>query len=349
MAVAGALGAACDQGTQHDQVLVAPPLTVVGTNVDTTKAFPANGSIQIAFDRLLHPATAVRQSFLLSGGLQPTVQYDPVTRIVSLSTSSPTSATPWLTPGQTYSLTLPIPAPGALNSGPRAIDGATLTTPYTIEFIVGPPDPAVATAERAVDFCADVIPIFQNRCSGGKCHATPLGSQLPAEGLILQTPDGVANTAIARASQESNTGARAGVGLPAQRLFGVDMPIVDPLNPGNSWLMYKLLLARTRPVDQGLDGGAWACGRTAALPAPALASTPTFIVPLADDEKTRLGQFVLGSQMPFPVFRPADQATPQTSTDDETDELPCTFDEMERIRAWISQGATTAECPLCPG
>jgi hypothetical protein len=195
-----------------------------------------------------------------------------------------------------------------------------------------------------VDFCADVLPIFQYRCSGGPCHAIPAGNRLPAEGLLLQTADGVANTALHRVSQESNTGARAGQGFPAGRIFGVDMPIIDPPNPGNSWLMYKLLLARYRPIDQGLDAGAAACGADASLPGPELTASPSFTVPLSDDERTRLGTFVIGNQMPYSLNLADNQQTPS----DDLSALPCTFEELERIRAWIAQGASVVACPACP-
>jgi hypothetical protein len=342
---------ACDQGRQDDQpVTTGPALAVVSTNIGAGKQLPANGTLQIAFNRLLHPATVIRQSFVVhdtnGNVLEPVVQYDPVARIVSLSSNSATPAQTWLTPGVPYQVDIPVAPAGNFGDGPRAIDGATLGAPVTIDFIA---TAAVGTGatERPVDFCLDVAPIFQNRCSGGSCHAAPHGSKSPAEGLVLQTADGVANTAIARVSQESNTGARAGLGLPQGPKFGVDMPIVDPNNPGNSWLMYKVLLGRTRPIDQGLDAGASACG-SAPLPGPVFQGPTASFDPLGDDEKARLSEFVLGNQMPYPLNLADDQQTPVSAQDDESSTLPVTEDELERLRAWISQGAKTEQCPACP-
>jgi hypothetical protein len=278
----------------------------------------------------------------MSGNAQPTVEYDPVARVVTLNTSSATGSTPWLTPGQVYTVTIPVPNPGEMNSGPRAIDGATLTAPYKLEFIAGPPDPAAGPSDGDVHFCEDVLPIFQLRCSGSSCHAAPVLTKLPAEGLILETPDGVTNTALGRASQEANTGARAGAGLPAGKAFGVDMPILDPHNPGNSWLMYKLLLSRQRPVDQGADAGVAICGKDGGAPTPGLTSAIPFAVPLSDDERARLGDHMLGRSMPYPEALGEDEPTPDPAG------LPCTFEEMERIRAWIAKGAQTTACLLCP-
>src|SRR5215217_7056332 len=90
-----ALAAACDQAHQDDVAFQGPPVRVVGTNFANGKTVPANGSVQIAFDRLLHPATVNRQAVVVvePGGrpvANPIVTYDPVARVVSLSGPDPT-------------------------------------------------------------------------------------------------------------------------------------------------------------------------------------------------------------------------------------------------------------------
>ena len=87
----------------------------------------------------------------------------------------------------------------------------------------------------------------------------------PASGLRLDTPAAITATAVGRVSQEANTGAVAGP-APAGAHFGVDMPIINTGdgtgaggNPGNSWLLYKLLLAVPTAASSasvaGCDGG----------------------------------------------------------------------------------------------
>jgi hypothetical protein len=317
----------------------------------TAGTIPADGTIQIAFDRLLYPATVTRQSFQLEDSAgnfpEPIVTYDPVARVVSLSSPGAEAGAQWLTPDLTYTVTIGVATDYTGGSGPRAIDGATLTGKVTLTFEaspvqVGAPTP---TADRPVDFCNDVIPIFQMRCSGGLCHAAPLGPSNPAEGLVLETPLGVANTAIARVSQESNTGPMAGTpGNDQTSYFGVDMAIVAPGDPGASWLIYKGLRGTVRPIDQGLDAGVAACG-SASAPTPALQlPSPQPALALPGSEQEILSQYILGNQMPYPLNLPASEGTPPQ----DFDTLPMTFDELERVRAWIAQGAHVEDCTACP-
>jgi hypothetical protein len=357
--------AACDTETglqNNASVGVGPPVHVVGFN-GASGTLPSDAAIQIAFDRLLNPASVTRQSFVLadkSGNvLEPIVTYDPVARVVTLRPSGVLPGTPWLTEGVTYSVTMGVAAQNDYQGlgGPRAIDGAVLPVKVVETFqVVTPPGTQTPSPDRIVSFCSDVLPIFQFRCSGGSCHAAPLGAALPAEGLILQTSSGVLNTALGgashgRTSQESNTGPLAGQPAVAGRVFGVDMAIVDPVDgPGQSWLMYKVLLGQRRPIDQGLDGGIATCG-PAPVPSAVLqlpSPQPAASLLLSVSEQAILSQYILGNQMPYPLNLPSNEPTPVGGVNDEAATLPLSFDELERVRAWIAQGAIVSDCASCP-
>ena len=228
----------------------------------------ANDVLQIQFDRLLAPVTITRQSILLldenapANSPTPTVSYDPVARTVTLG---PQAGIDWLKPGLAYKVILR-GSPSDPNAV-RAIDGATLYNPvggsgpdivYGFQ-VVAEANPPPAVREPAMRFCFDILPIFQRGCAATTCHGAPRpssdprfggGLSSPAAGLVLETSEGVRRTALNRASNGSNTGPLAGQGEPPGRLFGVDMPIIDTRNggdPGNSWLLYKVLLAPPPP------------------------------------------------------------------------------------------------------
>ena len=225
---------------------------LVAANVSSTQQLPANGIIQLAFDRLLLPSCITRQTFVLEmNTITPTVAYDPVARVVTIT--PPASA---LTPGQTYTIGIASPQNAGDPNGLRAIDGAMLDpgSPAIIDFQVTNAASASPPAPPTIDFCNDVFTTFST-CTGSGCH----GSTLPAAGLLLTTAEGVAQTAIGRVAHGSNTGPRAAA-QPPSLLFGEDMPIVDPGNggagnPGDSWLLYKMLMAVPGPDPISCDGG----------------------------------------------------------------------------------------------
>lgn len=304
------------------------------------RPFPFDGVIQVAFDRYLLPATVTRQSFvLLDGANQPLtadkaagIVYDPVARTVTLTRPSDN----WLVEGQFYKLVLTLPDGDSDQAGVRAIDRAPLRADQTREFafVVGPR--SAATFDPPVSFCRDVLPIFTAKCNLPTCHGS---GDVAAASLVLDTSSGVALTALNRIAQGSNTGGRS-VDPPAPgRIFGVDMPIIDPGNPGNSWLMYKIDLARP-PIKP--SPATYAC--TNGLREPAAPFTFQVLAPnarpIADDyERSVLSDFVLGREMPFPVSSPGgypDEAL--------------TFDEREKVRLWIKglpRGASVPECGGC--
>jgi hypothetical protein len=222
------------------------PVRLVGQNVGPSRSIASGAPIELFFDRLLLPLSVTRQSLVLTdavgNGLSPTIAYDPVARAVTITPMAP------LDPCQSYKVFLVVPGDAADLNGLRAIDGAVLdpSTPPSIEFAVsgncagdgGPGAPGRMLAAPSIDFCGAITPIFQSKCAGPTCH----GGALPSAGLRLDSSQAIADTMINQVAHGSNTGPRAQAAPPSE-LFGIDMPIVDPGSPGDSWLVYKLLLA----------------------------------------------------------------------------------------------------------
>lgn len=297
--------AACDQGHQNDQPHDnGPAVHLVSSNVGGSNApLSTDGRIVLTFDRLLMPSSPLRQTFSLrdlsGNSLAPQVLYDPVARQITIRGDGD-----WLQADQTYRLDVNKPSGPRDPNGVRAIDGAAIDHAQVIEFPVkaGKTPPSKA----APDFCADVLPIFQQNCGTSLCHGGPdsSGYYSPAEGLLLTTAGGVAATAIGRVSQESNTGPRSGLGVAAGLRFGIDMPLVDRGldvatggDPGNSWVLYKVMMAADPPIDPALAG------------------------------------MMPGREMPFP----ADPATQGTALSQ---------DRLETISAWIQAAARVPpSCP----
>ena len=294
-----------------------------------------------------------RQSFVLTdlngnGYDIPSIAYDPVARAVTMRPLSPLPAC------RSFRVYLLTPAQGQGIGGLQAIDGATLdpSTPQFIEFPVSgtcatgggeggpseggadasldgsavdagtPPGPdagdggsGATTPFPTIDFCGAVMPIFRSSCASQACH----GGTMPAAGLKLDRSQGVIDTAINRVSIESNQGPRS-QSRPSSTPFGLDMPIVDSSgaqgNPGNSWLVYKLMLA------------------TPGSPTPVTNFHTAAWSDLSAGERTLLGNYVTGSEMPFPAF----------VVGGGTMQVPLTLDQLEQISFWIEQGAPVPPC-----
>jgi hypothetical protein len=340
---AAGAGAGCDLGTQHDEPHfgLGAPVHLVNANVGSSKPpLAIGGRIELFFDRLLLQASITRQAFVLTDlsdntpGTPPTLTYDPVARVVAIYPQTPLMAC------QTYKVTIATPQSPTDVNGVRAIDGATLDPSVNpvIEFPMecssgdagadaGGAGAAVpAPPVPSVDFCSQVIPILQSKCDGSTCH----GGSLPAAGLRLDSPQAIAATAVGRVAQGSNTGARASA-QPASLLFGQDMPIVQAGTPGNSWMMYKLLMAVPS-----------ACSSTAGA-APCDASAPGVMNDvhteswgdMSASERATLTSMVQGREMPFP----GDPSAPLGMGTE-----PLTLDELELVNDWILQGAPVTTC-----
>lgn len=303
------------------------PVHVTHQNVGQGQLLPPDGRIELAFDRLLLPASATRQSFSLrdlnGNFLTPHVAYDPVARVVTVT---PMNA---LQPDQTYELAILSPSSSTDPNGLRAIDGATISPAgLTITVQVAGAEAGAAPAQAApprVDFCNDVFPILSQRCESGVCH----GGNAPAAGLKLNNIEGIAATAFNRSAQASNTGPQSSA-EPAGLGFGIDMPILDASltgtgggDPSNSWLMYKVLMAVPSATSMSnCNGAPQADVSTAHL---------VTVDPLSDDERARLSNMVLGREMPYP-------ADPGNSLAmNAANSLTLTEAELERISLWLAQ------------
>jgi hypothetical protein len=315
------------------------------------RPLPNNGVIRIAFDRYINPLTLNRQGIALrdlfgNAPDSPIIQYDPVTRTATLSNPGPDPN--WLVEGATYEVSFPIATDEAGSFGLRAIDGATMD-PATqkIAFVVVPAVPNLVTKPPTIDYCKDIQPLFaathttdpttsyeQGACSNVHCHAGTSGAQ----GLDLSTAAGVRNTAIGILATEA---ANAALSIPitAQNSFPVGMPIIDPGDPGHSFLIYKLLLPDVNGAPDG-GGAGFSYTITCGSPTPPFDYGPSPGL-ASPDEATRLSQFVVGRRMPW-----GDPAPPTFTTNGGT---PLTLDELERISTWILQGAPVVDgCPaLC--
>jgi len=262
------------------------------------------------------------------------IAYDPVTMTVSLSNPSPPLA--WLTAGQKYRVVVNVPSfEGGTSAGLLAIDGATLAAPVTLVFTAGAPADPPFAGPPSIPFCGTVLDgIFKQDCSF--CHTRPQDAGLvtlpdagfnvtqPPLGLDLSSAEGVRSTAVGQVADESNTGPLARPATPSLgEPFGIDMPILAPGEPGNSWLLYKVILANPAPADAetiGGDSGVVTYGQGTKLPA-------------SQAELGRLAAYILGQAMPYQV--PGQGTNPTLTAGD-----------LVRLSTWIAQGAITpTSCP----
>jgi hypothetical protein len=217
---------------------------------------PTNASIKLRVDRFLDPATINRQAIQVytgdpdfSPGITFQVVYDPVERVVELRVPRGQA----FKPQTLYQVVLNVPKDEG-DFGLRAFDGAPLTEaelPLHSSFFTGTapvehPDEDVPTCQTVL---TEVLGQPLGNCAGSACHASAnnrLGDSIlagPPYGLSLDGPEPFMRTAVRRVAHETELGDESG-GIPAERSsrFGVRMPLIDPHNPGNSYLLYKLLM-----------------------------------------------------------------------------------------------------------
>jgi hypothetical protein len=211
---------------------------------------PVNATISLRFDRFLDPSTVNRQAIHVytgnpdtSVGIPFDVRYDPVERVVQFRMPVGYAFEPRVL----YRVELLVPE-RADDFGIRAFDGAVLGQrglPLDWSFLTSRVTETQAVAEPPT--CDDIVTgvlAFPNlgNCASGECHRAE-ANQLGAapEGLWLDNKTNFRNTTIRRVAHETELGDEAGVPLQDPARFGVQMPLIDPQNPGNSYLLYKLL------------------------------------------------------------------------------------------------------------
>jgi hypothetical protein len=136
-------------------------------------------------------------------------------------------------------------------------------------------------------------------------------------GLDLSGAPGLISTAVGRVAHQTEIGAQGGVELENPTRFGVQMPLIDPSRPGNSYLLYKLI---QRPSNFAAPGSSDVCvtDRRVALP-------EGQCLPPSPEESARLRDWFLRGQ-PMPL-KP---------------DLPFNRRQLVDLQRWIAAGAT---CP----
>jgi hypothetical protein len=263
------LGASCDLGRPALEELAPPPellaAEVLGPDAQgeptwhrltdgTTPSGYADTILRLTFDRYLDPRKVTRQAVCLRSGLGDLVESTDCTRAVVLRPSyDPTSRTAQfavrveepLVPDVVYELT--VYAAGTSVSGLRSLDGVPLATPYKGRFRSRAdrrPEDAVAAPVA----CADAVDALRVRCGG--CH----GANEPAAGLDLSSSEGLEQTALGQVAHGASVGGASNVSPATPTRLGAGMAVIAPSDPGQSYLLYKLLAA-SGPSSEGLREG----------------------------------------------------------------------------------------------
>lgn len=279
----------CDVGGP-DPVASGPAPKVVDVQVTGTnglrQSVAADGSttaksitsVAVKFDRYMLPPTASRQGVCLQAeikdvksladctsgvGLSPT--YDPVTRTVTYFLSEP------LVDLQTYQLTV-------LNRGDNfgfvAFDGVSLDKAYTFTFKANNVGGTLEAPSADPGYCGcspkgcttnrKVENVFSESCPG--CHQSNVVDNLttPIEasmGMYLTDLSGATlaaglrETVIGVTAHQTEQGGHAQVPTDNPERFGVAMPRVAAGDPGNSYLLYKILATEGLISDPTLAQG----------------------------------------------------------------------------------------------
>lgn len=335
---------ACDQGTptlEPGRV----PLHVVATypadgdgldcaTTDPACGVPVDTSIEIAFDRFVLPATAVRQSLSLSSGgagscriagaPSPDVCFEPKYDVVERVVSFRLVPGARLLPGVLYTAELVMPG-DEQPFGFRAFDGASIAEtdkPLRFSFRTSSATSTPAPPEAVPD-CTHVLGIFARpsgaagsppTCAGGNCHSKDEHRM----GLRLDSAFGLVTTAIGKVAHETDLAPHAGEPIDNPPRFGLEMPVIDPGRPDTSYLLYKLLVN-----DRNYAGCTTHYPRL--FPDGACA-------PPSAEERERLREWFVRGQ-PMPLREPADAPGWNVTADDIRD-----------IQRFIAGGASTAGC-----
>ncbi|MCA9627022.1 MAG: Ig-like domain-containing protein [Myxococcales bacterium] len=337
----------CDQGEPTLDKNHGPPLHVVATyptpgqgtdcqSAPDCEGVPLNTDIELRFDRFLDPSTAIRQSVLLysttpDGAVFLEPEYDVVERVVRYRLFEDGR----LEPSTLYTFELVVASEDGAN-GFRAFDGAPLEAsgvPLKFNFFTGTADES-RPAEPSVPSCQEILNLFRgDRAGCGNCHvSSPEGRGgcaaeeapdpstgecvgVPRQGLDLSSSSGVERTALNQVAHQTEIGPRADSPLENPKRVGVQMPIIDPARPENSYMMYKLLRNESNFIQGAAPG---ASVHRVALPSGKLVADAA--------ERERLREwFVRLDAMPAQGFS-------------------LELSELRAIQAWIRGGADLGAC-----
>jgi hypothetical protein len=276
---------------------------------------PLDQTIRVQFDRWLAPVAAIRQSVCirpfgatidacLGGDVAP--EYDPVDR-VAVWRPGP------LAPDVRYSIEIRAPKDRDDPFGIRAFDGAPLDETLTFGFTTAHAAGASSEPRRDGSWCGEPT------CAG----CTP-----PARDVLRGCATAGCHDAAARLRLD---GDRAGVWVgrpawPTARLgdprlvhrdgahFGIAMPWIDATSPGNSWLLYALLV--------GGDLSATAPSATA-----------------------RVAPWIAWGELVHPARGETDRLREVIVIDPDVHRGRVTVDDARTVGAWIASGAATPSCP----
>jgi hypothetical protein len=297
---------------------------------------PLNRPLRFRFDQFLRPESVSRQSLRVTGGtIDPMTGgsvagnefiepfYDLLERVVVFRLPD---GERWV-PRTRYTITLWQPSSNN-GAGFRSIDGTELAAGLTIGFVTGdaddpaepPPPPRVSYCGRCVDgaFLPGAREALQS-CASAGCHDEQ--GPTPPLGLRLGSRASLEASALSLPALETLTGPGVRSVQRNGPIFGVNMPRIDPGNPGSSYLLYKMLL---RP--------------DAYAPAGDLALPPSLAAPSIEGEG-RLGDletqnlreaFVSGAPMP-----PPEGPAPG-------------IERLRLLQAWIASGAALEDDAACP-
>lgn len=215
----------------------------------------ANLRIELVFDRYLDPSTVTRQAVCLrsdpapvktlgdcKGGVLLNVAYDPAGRVVTYYVDP--GQTPPLLPAATHFLTLH----QASGDGPgfRAFDGARLAERRELFFDVVDP----GNLEPQLPPELDDVACDQTETSFGRCASCHTRRAAGEDGPAVEPPEGLELSSLERAlatgTRVAHGASLGGTGNETSRSpdrFGSGMPVFSPGDPGNSYLLYKMLAA----------------------------------------------------------------------------------------------------------
>lgn len=284
------------------------------------------------------PSTAVRQSVRVTGGsvdadggviggtefFEP--EYDALERVVTYRLAG---GQKWQ-PGVRYTVTLWKPSDRPADGyGFRAWDGGELSKSIEFSFITATdnrvdvatgPSPNDSYCGKCVNFTqvAGAKDILRRSCGYGSCHSesTQYGA---AVDLDLSSNSAIARTAISHVAHETVSGPSSVEAVENPPVFGKNMPLIDPGNPGNSYILWKMILNGKTYKSVTCD--------TARTPATTCQPVDGVAAPNQADLERMQGAFLMGEAMPLG--------------------FPVGWSDIQTVQAWITAGAPIQDDSTC--